>query len=114
MKKSPESNLLDYIPVQQIEWQENPETSLIIIMKPKFDNKFLRKYFLAQLKSPNFRVNLDEYGSRVWKLIDGRRTILQIADSLKDMYGESVEPAYERVGNFMRSLENNKFIVYRD
>ena len=114
MKKSPESNLLEYIPVQQIEWQENPETNLIIILKPKFNNKFLRKYFLAQLKSPNFRVNLDEYGSRVWKLIDGRRTVLQIADSLKDTHGESVEPVYERVGNFMRSLENNKFIEYRD
>lgn len=114
MKNSPESNLLDYIPVRQIEWQENPETNLIIILKPKFDNKFLRKYFLPQLKSPNFKVNLDEYGTRIWNLIDGQRTVMQIADSLRDTYGESVEPVYERVGTFMRSLETNKFISYLD
>jgi hypothetical protein len=114
MKKSPESNLLDYIPVQLVAWQENTETNLIVLLKPKFNNKILKKYFLPQLKNPNFRVNLDEYGSRVWKLIDGSRTVLQIAENLEETFGESVEPVYERVGNFMRSLENNKFIGYRD
>jgi hypothetical protein len=114
MKNSSESNLLDFIPVQQVEWRENPENNLIILLKPKFNNSFLKKYLLPNFKNPNFRVNLDEYGSKVWRLIDGSRSVQQIADSLRETFGESVEPVYDRVGQFMRSLSSNKFIIYRD
>lgn len=61
-----------------------------------------------------FKVKLDDYGSSVWKLIDGKRTILNIADKLKESSGKDVEPVYERVGKFMVSLEKYRFIKYRE
>ena len=114
MKNKSEINLLDFIPIRHIEWKENPETNIIVLIKPKFENSFLKKHLLPLLKNPNFRINLDAYGSNVWKLIDGKRNIMQIADILKKSYGTVVDPVYDRVGKFMLSLEKHKFITYRD
>ena len=114
MKNKSEINLLDFIPIHHIEWKENLETNFIVLIKPKFENSFLKQHLLPLLKNPNFRINLDAYGSKVWKLIDGRRNIMQIADILKESYGTVVDPVYDRVGKFMMSLEKHKFITYRD
>ena len=114
MKNKSEINLLDFIPTHHIEWQENPETNIIVLIKPKLMNRFLKQHLLPLLKNPNFRINLDAYGSKVWKLIDGKRNIMQIADILKESCGTVVDPVYDRVGKFMMSLEKHKFITYMD
>jgi hypothetical protein len=113
MKKDNQSNLLTFVPVQNIEWQEDPSSGRIRLVKPKFENAFLKRNLLPRLKQPNYKINLDEYGSMVWRLIDGKSSVMQIALKLKENYGERVEPVYERVGKFMQSLERNKFITYR-
>ena len=113
MENQSSQNLLDLVPVHNIPWQVNAETNLIEILKPKFENILLKKYLLPRLKSPNFKVNLDEYGTNVWHLIDGNRTVIQISDRLRELFGEQVEPVYERVGQFMISLKKSKFITYK-
>ena len=107
-----QQNLLDYIPIKNIEWEINSENQLIVLKKPKFENSFLRKHLLPLLKDPNFKIKLDKYGSHVWQKIDGRYNVMQIADSLKQEFGPAVEPVYERVGKFILSLEKSKFISY--
>lgn len=106
-------NLLKFVPVRHIKYITDPETNLIIIKKPKFTNRFLQKHLLPVLSNKEFSIKLDEYGSHVWQEIDGKKNIQQIAEQLKEKYGESVEPVYERVGKFIVSLEKNKFIIYK-
>jgi len=113
MKDEKEQNLLDFIPAHNIDWEINPDNKLIVLKKPKFENNFLKQHLLPRLSNPNFTIKLDEYGSKVWQNIDGQRNVLEIADQLKTLYGESVEPVYERVGKFIISLEKNKFIIYK-
>ena len=113
MKNESNQNLLDFIPVHNIDWDINPENELIVLKKPKFENSFLKQHLLPRLSNPNFTIKLDEYGSKVWQNINGEHKVHEIADKLKLTYGESVEPVYERVGKFIISLEKSKFIVYK-
>ena len=56
------------------------------------------------------RIDLDEYGSCVWKSIDGKRTTGEICTVLKSKFGKDIEPLYERFGTYINILKNNKFI----
>ena len=106
-------NLLDLIPVRVLTHKEN-ENGTITIFKPKFRNRFMLKYVAPRIKNPEFKVNLDEYGSFVWKHIDGKLTVEQIGDKLKENFKDDVEPVYERLSSFIHSLVQYKFIEFKN
>jgi len=106
-------NLLLFIPEHAREWEINQESQLVIIKKPKFENEFLKKHILSRMRRPYFRINLDAYGSFVWKNIDGHTTVYEIGSRLKTVFGESIEPVYERLAIFIQTLAQNKCINYQ-
>lgn len=106
-------NLLQLTPVRNIKW-EKQENGLIVLLKPKFKNTLLVKYVLPRLKKPYYKVKLDEVGSYVWELCDGRKTVKELAYKLQQKFGEKVEPLYDRLSLFLQSLEKNKFIRYKN
>ena len=111
-KKEKSVNLLDLIPVRNIEW-EKIEEGLVALLKPKFKHPFLKKHILTRLKNPFYRIKLDSVGSFVWELCDGNLTVKEIAESLKDEFGDKVEPLYDRLALFLQSLEKNHFIEFK-
>jgi hypothetical protein len=88
------------------------DDGLVVIYKPKFKNKFLAKHLLPRMKHPDYKIALDKNGSAVWKLIDGKRDALEIAEMLEKELGADIQPVYERLGIFLRMLKNNKFIDF--
>jgi len=104
-------NILDMIPLRSYEWEEKGET--ISVKVPKFRSKLGQKFCSLIKKKRTYRVNLDEYGSYVWKLCDGRRTVREIGNSLKEKFGEDLEPVYERVAELFNIMEANKLISYK-
>jgi len=111
-KELQELNLLELVPVKNIEWEEN-ENGLICLLKPKLQLHFLRKHLQPRLKKPYYKINLDEIGSQFWKTCDGTRTVEEIAVHMKSLLGDEVEPLYERITLFLQSLEKNKFIRFK-
>lgn len=74
-------------------------------------------HFLAQkiLKKPKVsQIHLDEMGNFVWPLIDGTRTVYEIAQLVKEEFGEKAEPLYERLVQYIQTLENYGFIEARE
>lgn len=59
------------------------------------------------------RVRLDEIGSFAWTLLDGKRSVGDVAAALQERFGERVEPAGERLGLLMLSLRRGGLIGYR-
>ena len=107
-----ENNWFLLIPVRNLSWEINKETKLVELKKPKFKNKWLKKYLLPYLKNPEYRVKLDNIGSFVWNNIDGTQSCHQISEKLKKEFGASVEPVEERLGNFFQSLTRYNFILF--
>ena len=108
-----EINLLDLIPVKNLEWQKNEE-GLIVLLKPKFKNPFLAKHLLPRLKNPYYRIRLDAVGSFTWELCDGHSTVEELGRKLKNRFKDKVEPLYDRLGLFLQNLEKNHFIYYKN
>ncbi len=106
-------NLLDLIPERKIRYVESND-GLIIIFKPKFKNKIIVKYIVPRLKSPDYKVKLDQFGSFVWKHCDGNNTVEQIGRLLKEEFQDNIEPIYDRLAQFIQSLVRYKFIEYKN
>lgn len=97
--------LLDRIKVTE------DESGIVTLWQPQ-DHKiqnFLRR---LKLKIPDYtKLTLDEYGSFVIKQIDGATTVEVIGIHLKDKFGSSVEPLYERLIPYMEYLAKNRGII---
>ena len=62
------------------------------------------------LKKPKITyIHLDENGSFVWPLIDGKRTVADIAQLVDAHFGDAAKPLYERLVKFFQILESYNF-----
>lgn len=109
-KQKEAGNYLDYIPEHPtaVQWDTDADGKVTIYM----ENKGVF-HWLAQklLKKPRIsQIHLDEMGNFIWPLMDGRRTVYEIAGLVKAEYGEKAEPLYERLITYMRNLESYGFI----
>jgi len=106
-------NLLEIIPVKNIDWEIQPDSGLVHLKQPKFKSALLRKYLLPLLPDPYFRIKLDEVGTFVWLEIDGKKTTRMIAQATEKKFGERVNPVHDRLGKFIRSLKQSRLIEYQ-
>lgn len=107
-------NLLDMIPVRKCKWtrQKNDKTR-VRILKSRFKTKFGARLGKKLSVKDSINVNLDDYGTAVWRIIDGKLTVREIADILKTQFSDEVEPLYPRLGVFIRILDTHKFITFK-
>ena len=64
---------------------------------------------LPQSMSPDIHVRLEEHGSAVWRLIDGRRTVREIVFQLADHFHPDENYA-SRVTTYVMQLRKDGFI----
>lgn len=107
-KKTP--NILDMIPVRKYRWIEKDTVSVKV---PRFRSRLGKQFGKLLKKDPTYNVNLDKYGSYIWKLCDGKRTVRIIGQSLSEKYGDEVEPLNQRLGELFHIMEANKLIIYK-
>ncbi len=110
-KKLKGKNLLDFIPVRTCKWaKQKKNEELVRILKPRFDSKFGEKIGKRMKLKETYNINLDEYGTAVWRLLDGKLTVREIGEMLETQFGDSVQPLYPRLAAFLRILESNNVI----
>lgn len=105
MNKSNKQNALDFIPQKKcnIIWHIT-ETGSVLLIKQQ------QGLFHPRVCS----VELEPFGSFIWGLIDGQKTIYEIALLLKKEFGESTEPLFPRITIYFRSLSAHGFIFFRN
>lgn len=108
-KKQPK-NYLDLIPARAegLEWTRDDEDIVVLeVENTGVFNRIAQKLF----KRPKVtKVHMEQFGSFLWPLIDGERTVKELADLLKERFGEEAEPLYPRVAKYMQIMESYHFI----
>jgi hypothetical protein len=112
-EQSQKINLLDLKPFRNLKWETGEKDSVILLV-PKFHNRYLVKYILPQLRKPFFHIKLDEHGSFIWNLCNGNKTVGEISDKIKEKFGDNFDPTYERIGKFVNQLVRDKFLALND
>ncbi len=104
-------NLLELKPVRTETWEE--DDGRIVVVRSRRTGTGIQKvkeWFRFWLSSS--RIRLDGPGSCVWLLLDGQRSVGEVADLLRMEFGEEIEPAEERAGEMVRSLHNEELVAY--
>ncbi len=113
-KKRGGENLAQKIPVrsQSITWDADGEGIVTIHVENKGVMKRITQLLLRKPKVSH--IHLDEIGSYVWQLIDGERTVAEIALPFEEHFGERVHPTNERLGQYFSILVSYGFVEWKN
>ncbi len=106
-------NLLEMHPVKNPKVRELVSGNRTVLEIEREDGIYkLTK--LLRGKPKTFVIELDEIGSTVWRLIDGKRSVADIAMELEKRFGDRVKPTEVRLALFLKMLERAKLITYAE
>ncbi len=103
-----DDNFFELFPFRSCEF-ENKENLVTVLFKNQSPTIVEKILFRKYLEKP-YKIDLDEIGSYIWKLCDGNNNINSIVDMSREYFGETIEPAEDRVKTFIKQLNRNKLI----
>ena len=105
-------NYLDLIPRRNeaLRWHRDLKERVILeIENTGIMNTIAQKVF----GKPRFtKVHLDAQGTFIWPLIDGEKTVADIAALVKAEFGDKAEPLYPRIVKYFQIVESYNFIEF--
>ena len=104
-------NLLKKYPIRLDEWEED---KIVRIIRPKFKTRIGKGFSKIFNITPTYTIKLDNYGSFVWKLCDGKTSVDEIGKILKMKFGEDVEPLYNKLSVYFNIMEINDMLKLKD
>lgn len=110
--KKDDKNYLDFIAVKNPDytWKKDDKDMIVVeVVRKGFFNKIAEKIFKVPQKTD---VMLDEYGSFIWLLMDGKKSIFDISKYVSENFGEDAEPLMNRLVQFFKILHSNAFITF--
>ena len=109
-----DNNYLDKVAVYhsdcRFEVSEDHKVTILIEHKGFFfwiTQKLLGKPRISQ-------IHLDKMGNYIWRQIDGKRSIYEIAQLVEQEFGEEAEPLYPRIVQYFQMLYRYGFIVWKE
>ncbi len=112
-KRRDARNLLELKPLRNLEWDKG-ENGTVVLLVPKFRNRWMRKWVVPRLSKPVFRVKTDALGTFVWKRCDGKESVLAIAEAMNREFGADFDPSFDRISHYIRKLAKNDFIIFNE
>lgn len=112
-KESISENYLERIPAPRsgLRWEQTEDGKVtLLIDNTGFFNRIAQRFFK---KPKTSHVHLDENGSFVWPLMDGKRNIIEIGKRVDEYFGEAAHPLYERLAKFFQILDSYGFIEWK-
>jgi len=104
-------NFLDFIPEysDKITWSQKDGIVTVDMYHKGFFPWIAQRFF----KKPKVsHIALDKFGSFIWLQIDGHTNVYDIANLVKEKFGDEAEPLYPRLVKYMQILKNNNFISF--
>lgn len=93
-----------WVAIPLADWRE--EEGLVVIAAPRFKGRLGKGLVEVLGKDQTYNIRLDEFGSFVWRLIDGERNLGEITDATIEQIDAEEETALHRLLMFLRSLNN--------
>ncbi|HPN38423.1 MAG TPA: PqqD family protein [Melioribacteraceae bacterium] len=104
--------LLSLYPVRLCEYELSND--IVVIHYIDKNPSFIEKIFFRKNLNKPFKIDLDEIGSFIYPLCDGTKSINEIINLGKEKFAEKIEPAENRVTQFMKQLHSKKLVeLYR-
>ncbi len=112
-KKIIEENFLEKVPVHKegLGYSIDDNGNVTLEMENvgvvnKIAQKILRKPKVSY-------IHLEEFGSFIWPLIDGKKDVHHIGELVEEHFKEKSHPLYERLSVYFKTLESYGFVQFK-
>ncbi len=101
--------ILSIYPVRnQVKWLKKDDQ--VVLIYPKDLSNF-ETWLQKRLGGPEMiKRPMDDIGSKIWLMCDGRHTVNDICTELDEIYHEDVEPVLDRVSKLLEVLIRSNLI----
>ena len=106
-----DTNYMDMVLIHNPErkWSEHEDGIVEIELEHKgLHHKVAQKLFHKPKIS---HIALDAHGSVLWKAIDGKRTVFEVVNLMKETFPEEEDRMLDRVITFLHTLQVNQFVL---
>ncbi len=102
------------VPARSCGWAEGAEPGQIVVLQPRFRSGLLGRFVQPRLKDAKkfVRIPLESRGSFLWKLMDGKRTVGDLAMAFATEFPEDGDQIPERVSTYLYQMSQNHFIEF--
>lgn len=110
------TNYLRLIPVRLVGHEHRPDGGTDLLM-PRFRHRVARVLFEPVSRTPHIRIRLDRFGSAVWELTDGERSVEELCRELQGRFPAELageDDTFDRVARFYSRLYRERIIRFRD
>jgi len=107
-------NYMDLVPERRLSWQDDPDGDLVQVLMPRYTDPILSRLLQPRLAAHKryIRVPLEDRGSFLWRLLDGKRRVIDLVRAFEVAFPADRENAPERVSMYLHAMYDNKFIEY--
>lgn len=114
MAKKEKDNFLNYIPRHNVLYPSRINREGHVEVRAENKGPF-KKLTQLLLKKPRYSyIELDTFGSFVWKQMDGKKDIYAIGLAVHEKFGANAEPLYPRLSTYIKTLHGQHFVVYEN
>ena len=105
-------NYLDKIPArpENIAWSVDQKGIVTLEIENKGWANFLAQKLFKRPKTSY--VHLDEMGSFLWPVLDGKLSITELGKKVDEQFGENAHPLYERLARYFQILDSYHFVKW--
>lgn len=105
-----DENFLDKIPShkERLSFSTDDDGNVTLEME---NTGIVNRIAQKLLRKPKISyIHLEEFGSFIWPLIDGKKSIYEIGELVDEHFGEKAQPLYERLATYFQTLETYGFV----
>ena len=104
-----DNQILELYPIRNCEHEINDGLMTVLFVKKKLN--IIERTFFKKISSKPYKIDLDEIGSFIWQLCDGKNSVDDIIKISKDKFEDKIEPAEERTVKFIKQMNKNKLVT---
>lgn len=106
-------NFYDLVPAQRRTCRERDDGTVEVLV-PRYGKGIFGRVLAKFLNNRPVGVTLDDIGTNVWRLCDGRRSVYEIGREMHGRFGDRIEPVYERLETFLTQMHRAELIDWKD
>ena len=111
-KERKSTNFYDLIPITSYKF-EIDEDNKVIVKIPRFDNNIIGRLITKKSSTPEIIADLDVIGSQVWLLIDGEKSVFNIAKEYAKANNIAQDIANKQIVEYFQQLHHKGLIDFR-
>jgi len=107
-------DFMGLVPEKACGWTSGERSSQVVVLQPRFKSGLMGRFLQPRLKEAKkyLRIPLEERGSFLWDLIDGRRTAGEMAEAFGREFPEEIDQVPQRVATYLYQMADNDLIRF--